>query len=83
MLREADFQGAALGSVRFDGCELRSATFAGARCAATELHRCELDGIEGVEGLRGAALPWPDLVGLAGPDGGRARDPGARRGGRG
>jgi hypothetical protein len=52
--------------VLFDGCELRSATFAGARCAATELHRCELAGIEGVEGLRGAALPWPDLVGLAG-----------------
>ena len=66
MLREADLQGAALGSVRFEGCDLRAATFAGARCAATELHGCELDGIEGVDGLRGAALAWPDVVGLTG-----------------
>ena len=65
VLREADFQGAALGS-----CASTAASCArdvrGRPRAATELHRCDLDGIEGVEGLRGAALPWPDLVGLSG-----------------
>ena len=42
------------------------ATFAGARFDASELRGCTLEGISGADGLRGAALPWPDIVGLAG-----------------
>jgi len=37
--------------VRIDRCELRG---------------CTLDGLAGLERLRGAAMPWPDIVGHAG-----------------
>ena len=67
VLREADFQGAALGSVRFEGCDLRGGDVRRRPlCGDQEHRRCQLDGIDGVGGLQGAALPWPDLVGLAG-----------------
>jgi hypothetical protein len=28
-------------------------------------HGCRLEGLQGIEALRGAALPWEDLLGLA------------------
>jgi uncharacterized protein YjbI with pentapeptide repeats len=66
VLREADFAEARGNSVRFDGCDLTGAGFAGARFDASELRGCTLDGITGVDGLRGAALEWSEIVGLAG-----------------
>jgi uncharacterized protein YjbI with pentapeptide repeats len=66
VLREADFHEARCISVRFDGCDFSGANFAGARFDGCELRRCRLDGITGVEGLRGAALEWAEIVGLAG-----------------
>jgi len=30
-----------------------------------ELRRCELSGLEGVQSLRGAAMEWADIVGMA------------------
>jgi len=66
ILREADFAQARCRSVRFDACDLTGAGFAGARFDASELRGCTLEGITGVDGLRGAALEWTEIVGLAG-----------------
>jgi uncharacterized protein YjbI with pentapeptide repeats len=66
VLREADFAEARCRFVRFDGCDLTGAGFADARFDASELRGCTLDGITGVGGLRGAALEWAEIVGLAG-----------------
>ena len=52
--------------MRLDGCDLAGATFTGAAFADSELRRCTLEDLHGVEGLRGAALEWPAIVGLAG-----------------
>jgi uncharacterized protein YjbI with pentapeptide repeats len=64
-MREADFSGMRGEHVRFLDCDLRGATFRDAELTGSELRRCRLDGIEGVEGLRGAALELEELVGLA------------------
>jgi uncharacterized protein YjbI with pentapeptide repeats len=63
-LEEADFHGAVLTSVRFERCNLASASFVAARCASSELRSCELAGLEGVEGLRGAGMTWNDVLQL-------------------
>jgi hypothetical protein len=51
--------------VRFLDCDLRGAAFHRAQVTESELRRCRLDGIEGVEGLRGAAMELEQLVELA------------------
>ncbi len=66
LLAQADFREALLRSVRFDGCDLTEADFAGVRIDRCELRGCTLDGLAGVERLRGAAMPWADIVGNAG-----------------
>ncbi len=66
-LRELDLNGARLQDVLFDGCDLRLADFGEARSSRLELRGCELDGLTGVDGLRGALLSWPDAMGLLGP----------------
>jgi hypothetical protein len=50
-LEQARLVDADLAGLRIDRCELRS---------------CALDGLAGVERLRGAAMPWADVVGHAG-----------------
>jgi uncharacterized protein YjbI with pentapeptide repeats len=65
VLRDADFTGARFESVRFDGCDLSAATFGGAQFERSELRGCRLEGLRGVDGLRGAALEWPAIVDLA------------------
>jgi uncharacterized protein YjbI with pentapeptide repeats len=65
LLAQADFRDALLRSVRFEGCDLTEADLAGVRIDRCELHGCTLDGLGGVERLRGAAMPWPDVVGNA------------------
>jgi uncharacterized protein YjbI with pentapeptide repeats len=65
LLAQADFRDALLRSVRFDGCDLTEADLAGVRIDRCELRGCTLDGLAGVERLRGAALPWGDVVGNA------------------
>ena len=42
------------------------ADFRGARLRNTEFRRCELIELQGVESLRGAALEWETIVGMAG-----------------
>jgi uncharacterized protein YjbI with pentapeptide repeats len=66
VLAHTDFLEARLDSVRFHGCDLTNADLRGARLDACELRGSELAGLQGVERLRGAAMEWPDIVGMAG-----------------
>lgn len=66
LMTGADFAEARLESVRFHGCGLGEADFRGARLTRCELRRCELGGLHGAQSLRGAALPWPEIVANAG-----------------
>jgi uncharacterized protein YjbI with pentapeptide repeats len=61
-LEEADFGGATLTDVVFERCELRRASFAGCRVERLELRSCTLAEVVGVEALRGARMPWDDIL---------------------
>jgi uncharacterized protein YjbI with pentapeptide repeats len=61
-LDEADFYGAALTDVLFERCTLREATFSDAKAERVELRGCTLTGLQGVEALRGARMPWNDVL---------------------
>jgi uncharacterized protein YjbI with pentapeptide repeats len=65
-LAQADFREALWRDVRLDACDLSEADLSGLRIAGAELHGCTLDGLIATERLRGAALPWADVVGHAG-----------------
>jgi uncharacterized protein YjbI with pentapeptide repeats len=64
-LTEADFLDADLREVRFVDCDLSRADFRGARLRSCELRGVRLDGMQGVERLRGAAMPMLDVIGNA------------------
>ena len=66
LLAQADFRDALLRSVRLDRCDLSDADLTAVRIDRCELRGCTLDGIAGLERLRGAAMPWADVVGNAG-----------------
>jgi uncharacterized protein YjbI with pentapeptide repeats len=66
LLAQAEFRDALLRSVRFEHCDLSEADLGGLRIDGCELRSCTLDGLAGAERLRGAALPWHDVVGNAG-----------------
>jgi uncharacterized protein YjbI with pentapeptide repeats len=66
LLTQTDFLEAQLDSVRFHDCDLTGADFRGARLHRCEFRRSDLSGLHGVQSLRGAAMEWPDIVGLAG-----------------
>jgi uncharacterized protein YjbI with pentapeptide repeats len=66
LLAQTDFREALLRSVRFDRCDLSEADLAGVRIDRCELRGCTLDGLVGAERLRGAQMPWSDVVGNAG-----------------
>jgi uncharacterized protein YjbI with pentapeptide repeats len=61
-LEEADFGGASLTDVAFERCELRRASFAGVRVERVQLAGCDLTELVGVEALRGARMPWDDVL---------------------
>jgi uncharacterized protein YjbI with pentapeptide repeats len=61
-LAEAGLYAAELESVLFEGCDLTAGDLSGATFALCELNRCELQGIRGIEALRGACIPLADLV---------------------
>jgi uncharacterized protein YjbI with pentapeptide repeats len=48
--------------VRFDACDLTGSDLTGVRLDGCELRSCTLDGLTGLERLRGAAMPWADVV---------------------
>jgi uncharacterized protein YjbI with pentapeptide repeats len=64
-LTQTDFRDALLRSVRFEHCDLTEGDLTGVRIDRCELVGCTLDGLAAVERLRGAAMPWGDVVGHA------------------
>jgi uncharacterized protein YjbI with pentapeptide repeats len=65
-LAQTDFLEAELDAVRFVGCDMTATDLRGARIHRCELRGSRLEGLRGVERLRGAAMPWVDIVGAAG-----------------
>ena len=65
-LRETSLAEAVLRDVRFERCDLGGLELDRVRLQRVELRGCRLDGIRSVENLRGAAMPWEDIVGNAG-----------------
>ncbi|MBV8563339.1 MAG: pentapeptide repeat-containing protein [Actinobacteria bacterium] len=61
-MAECDLLDATLTDVLFDGCELTRAVFTGVRVTRVDLRGCELAGLEGVGALRGARMPWNDML---------------------
>lgn len=65
-LREAVFVSAELDSVLFQDCDLTGADFRGAQLRNCVIRGSSLDGVSGVESMRGLAMPWPELLDSAG-----------------
>jgi uncharacterized protein YjbI with pentapeptide repeats len=65
-LEEADFYGATLTSVLFERSPLVGATLSEATLDRVELRGCDVTDIRGAERLRGARMPWADIVASAG-----------------
>jgi len=65
-MTECDLYSAFLKDVLFERCELREATLSGCRLERVELRGCDLAGLRGPEALRGARIPWHDVVANAG-----------------
>jgi uncharacterized protein YjbI with pentapeptide repeats len=61
-LSQADLRECLFRSVRLDGCDLTEADLTGLRIDRCELHGCTLDGVVALERLRGASMPWADVV---------------------
>jgi uncharacterized protein YjbI with pentapeptide repeats len=62
----SSLQDARLRAVRFERCDLSEADLTGMRCERVELRGCTLDGVRGAEALRGAAMPFGDIMAAAG-----------------
>jgi uncharacterized protein YjbI with pentapeptide repeats len=65
-LRDVTLEQARLRDVRFERCDLSGAAFGQAELHRVELDACRLEGIRSITDLRGATMPWSDIVGLAG-----------------
>ncbi len=61
-MAECDFYAATLSDVLFERCELQKARFSSARMKRVELRGCDINGLEGVEALRGVRMPWNDVL---------------------
>ncbi|HWL32685.1 MAG TPA: pentapeptide repeat-containing protein [Gaiellaceae bacterium] len=61
-MTECDFEEASLKDVLFERCQLQEATFSAAALKRVELRGCDLRGLRGVEALRGARMPWNDVL---------------------
>jgi uncharacterized protein YjbI with pentapeptide repeats len=65
-MSECDLYGTALKDVLLERCELREATLSAATLDRVELRGCDLTGLRGAEALRGARMPWVDVIENAG-----------------
>jgi uncharacterized protein YjbI with pentapeptide repeats len=65
-LREVSLEQAQLRDVRFESCDLSRATLDSSRHQRVLLEGCRLEGVRSLQDLRGAAMPWPDVVDQAG-----------------
>jgi uncharacterized protein YjbI with pentapeptide repeats len=61
-LDEIELGGARLKDVLFERCRLRAAMLVGATGERLELAGCDLEGLDGVEVLRGARMRWGDVI---------------------
>ena len=61
-MSECDLYGAVLKDVLLERCELREATLSAAEVEGFELRGCDLMGLRGAEALRGARMPWNDVL---------------------
>jgi len=61
-MAECDFYEASLTDVLFEHCELREATLSGAKLKRVEVRGCDLTGFHGADALRGARMPWNDVL---------------------
>jgi uncharacterized protein YjbI with pentapeptide repeats len=59
---ECDLYQAKLTDVLFEQCDLREATFSGASLQRVEFRGCNLTALRGAEALRGARMPWNDVL---------------------
>jgi len=66
VMRQTDVMDAELESVRFHACDMTEFDLRGATLSRCELRDCRLDGVRGADRLRGAAMPWSDIVAMAG-----------------
>jgi uncharacterized protein YjbI with pentapeptide repeats len=65
-LAQTDLQEARLAAVMFTDCDLRAIDLSGARVdAGCELRGCDLEGARAVERLRGARMPYTDVLAAA------------------
>ncbi len=65
-LAEASFMQALLEDVEFDDCKLAGTDFRGVKLKGCAIRDSTLDGVLGVESLRGVAMPWSDVLASAG-----------------
>ena len=65
-LAEASFMDARLEAVAFVDCRLPGADFRDARLSSCAIRGASLDGVLGVESLRGVRMPWADVLSSAG-----------------
>jgi uncharacterized protein YjbI with pentapeptide repeats len=65
-LVEADLIEARLREVTFERCDFAGADVRGARFERVTMRGCRLDGMQGIESLRGVSMPWSDIVDAAG-----------------
>jgi uncharacterized protein YjbI with pentapeptide repeats len=65
-LAEASFMHARLESVAFVDCRLQGADFRHVKLAGCLIRGTSLDGVLGVEAMRGLRMPWPDVLASAG-----------------
>ena len=65
-LAEASFTDARLEAVAFIDCKLAGADFRDARMSSCAIRGASLDGVVGVQSLRGTRMPWPDVLSSAG-----------------
>ncbi len=61
-MADCDLGGATLEDVLFERCELREADLSAAKTTRVEVRGCDLEGLRGVEALRGARMPWNDVL---------------------
>ena len=64
-LAEASFMHARLESVAFVDCRLQGADFRHVKLAGCLIRGASLDGVLGVEAMRGLRMPWPDVLASA------------------
>jgi uncharacterized protein YjbI with pentapeptide repeats len=64
-LTEASFLNARLQDVEFIDCRLAGADFRGASLKRCVIRGCSLEGVAGVDSLRGVRMPWVDVLASA------------------